>query len=321
MKRNKVRWGVLGVASIATRKVIPGMQNGKWSEISAIASRDLRKGEAGCAHTRNPESVWIVRRASCRSGNRSNLQSASESLARPLVDQGRRSRETRSLRKTDQPHRSPKPGQTPRGARTARSENRRGLHGAHAIPNGFAPREIIQSGRIGDLRLAWDISVISIVTRRIICNIPDFGGGALLDVGCYPIFTSRFVFGEEPLRVMGMVEIDLHFKIDRSDLRRSWNSPPARRVFSCSSQLVPYQHMQFLGTKGRIEIEIPFNPSNRSRAGFLPIMAAMFSGRACESIQFQSAISTPSRETPSPGQFAKTAWFQSPWKIRSSTYP
>ncbi|HEX4605655.1 MAG TPA: Gfo/Idh/MocA family oxidoreductase, partial [Candidatus Angelobacter sp.] len=42
----KVKWGVLGVASIATRKVIPGMQKGEWSEVAAIASRDLAKAKA-----------------------------------------------------------------------------------------------------------------------------------------------------------------------------------------------------------------------------------------------------------------------------------
>jgi len=45
VKLKKVKWGVLGVASIATRKVIPGMQMGEWSEIAAIASRDLKKAE------------------------------------------------------------------------------------------------------------------------------------------------------------------------------------------------------------------------------------------------------------------------------------
>src|ERR1700685_4230050 len=43
--KRKVKWGVLGAASIAVRKVIPGMQKGEWSDVAAIASRDLKKGE------------------------------------------------------------------------------------------------------------------------------------------------------------------------------------------------------------------------------------------------------------------------------------
>jgi predicted dehydrogenase len=44
-KMKKVKWGVLGAASIAARKVIPGMQKGVYSEIAAIASRDKKKAE------------------------------------------------------------------------------------------------------------------------------------------------------------------------------------------------------------------------------------------------------------------------------------
>ena len=42
----KVKWGVLGVAKIATEKVIPAMKRGEATEIAAIASRDLGKARA-----------------------------------------------------------------------------------------------------------------------------------------------------------------------------------------------------------------------------------------------------------------------------------
>src|ERR1700728_3317884 len=41
----KVAWGVLGVANIAVKKVLPAMQRGEWCQIAAIASRDLKKAE------------------------------------------------------------------------------------------------------------------------------------------------------------------------------------------------------------------------------------------------------------------------------------
>src|SRR5690348_3454135 len=49
MSEQKVKWGVLGVAGIAVRKVIPAMQNGEWSEIAAIASRDPHKAKDAAA--------------------------------------------------------------------------------------------------------------------------------------------------------------------------------------------------------------------------------------------------------------------------------
>jgi len=41
----KVKWGVMGVASIALRKVIPGMRGGEWTEIVALASRDMKRAQ------------------------------------------------------------------------------------------------------------------------------------------------------------------------------------------------------------------------------------------------------------------------------------
>ncbi len=66
----KVRWGVLGAAKIATTKVIPAMQRGSWSEILGIASRDLEKARRTAAGLKIPK-VY---------------QSAPEPSARALVD-------------------------------------------------------------------------------------------------------------------------------------------------------------------------------------------------------------------------------------------
>jgi predicted dehydrogenase len=83
----------------------------------------------------------------------------------------------------------------------------------------------------------------------------------MYDIGCYPITMSRFIFGAEPSRVFGLLERDPDFKVDRL-ASAILDFPSGQCVFTCSTQLVPYQRMQFLGTKGRIEIEIPFNAPN-----------------------------------------------------------
>ena len=64
--KRKVKWGVLGAASIAVRKVIPGMQQGEYCDVAAIASRDLAKAKAAAA-AENWQIVWVVRRVACRS--------------------------------------------------------------------------------------------------------------------------------------------------------------------------------------------------------------------------------------------------------------
>ena len=79
-----------------------------------------------------------------------------------------------------------------------------------------------------------------------------------MDIGCYPITTSRFIFGEEPRRVVSLVERDPEMKTDRLT-SAILDFPSGQSTFTCSTQLVLYQRMNFLATHGRVEIEIPFN--------------------------------------------------------------
>ena len=50
---NKVEWGVLCVSDLAVKKVIPAMQRGEWSQVAAIASRDLKKAPASSQAARD----------------------------------------------------------------------------------------------------------------------------------------------------------------------------------------------------------------------------------------------------------------------------
>jgi predicted dehydrogenase len=79
-----------------------------------------------------------------------------------------------------------------------------------------------------------------------------------MDIGCYPISLSRFLFEKEPRRVLGIVEYDPHFRTDRlASAVMDFGTGTA--TFTCSTQLAPYQRVNIFGTQGRIEIEIPFN--------------------------------------------------------------
>jgi predicted dehydrogenase len=82
-----------------------------------------------------------------------------------------------------------------------------------------------------------------------------------MDIGCYPITTSRFIYDEEPKRVVSLLERDPDMEVDRL-ASVILDFPSGQAIFTCGTQLVPYQRMNLLGTKGRIEIEIPFNAPN-----------------------------------------------------------
>jgi predicted dehydrogenase len=145
-------------------------------------------------------------------------------------------------------------------------------------PQWLRARELARSGEIGEMRAV--VAAFSYFNRDPdnIRNVPEFGGGALMDIGCYPIQIARFLFGQEPLEAAAAIERDPDMGIDRltSAVLRF---PAGQCVFTCGTQLVPYQRVQILGTQGRIEIEIPFNaPPDRPCRLFVDSGADVFGG-------------------------------------------
>ena len=116
-------------------------------------------------------------------------------------------------------------------------------------------------------------------------NVPDWGGGALMDIGCYPIQISRFLFEQEPVRAVGRLERDPDFGIDRLT-SAILDFPSGQCLFTCSTQLVPYQRVNILGTRGRVEVQIPFNaPPDRPCSIFVDSGADVF-GSGVKSEEF-----------------------------------
>lgn len=252
----KVRWGVLGVAGIAVRKVIPAMQKCEHAVISAIASRDLQK----------------ARQAAATSGIPKAFGSYEELLRDPDIDAiynplPNHMHVPWSIRAAEAGKHvlceKPISLTVAEAKELQAAEKRTGVRIGEAFmvrthPQWLRAKQIVDSGEIGELRAVSGFFSYFNSNPDNIRNIPDFGGGGLMDIGCYPIFTSRFVVGEEPSRVIGLVERDPEMKTDRLT-SAILDFPRVQAIFTCSTQLVPYQRMQFFGTKGRIEILIPFN--------------------------------------------------------------
>ena len=259
MNPGKVKWGVLGVAGIAVRKVIPGMQKGAWSEIAAIASRDARKAEDAAKSLGIPKAY----------GSYEELLADPEieAIYNPLpnhlhVPWSIQAAEAGKHVLCEKPL-----SLSVDEAKTLMSvRDRAGVKIGEAFmvkthPQWRRVRDLIQKGVVGNLRSI--VGAFSYFNRdpQNVRNIPEWGGGGLMDIGCYPITTSRFIFGEEPVRVAGLIERDPDFQTDRLT-SAVMEFPSGHSVFTCSTQLVAYQRMQFLGTKGRIEIKVPFNAPN-----------------------------------------------------------
>jgi predicted dehydrogenase len=146
--------------------------------------------------------------------------------------------------------------------------------------------ELVRSGRIGKLRFVMGYFSYYNRDPKNIRNILEYGGGALMDIGCYLVYTARLLFAEEPARVSALIETDPE---TRTDVMTSGilDFPSGQAVFTCGTQAVSYQRVQILGYRGRIEIEIPFNaPPDRPCRIFVD-GGSDPSGRSAEILEFE----------------------------------
>jgi predicted dehydrogenase len=258
---DKVRWGILGVAKIATVKVISAMQRGTHSDIVAIASRDLEKARRAAADLGIPKAY----------GSYEELLADREieAIYNPLPNHLHVSWSIRAAEAGKHVLCEKPVSLSVAECRTLLdARNRTGVKIGEAFmvrthPQWLRARALVRSGEIGDLRAVMTAFSYNNRDPKNIRNVEEWGGGALMDIGCYPIHLSRFLFEEEPTRVLGLIDRDPEMRIDRLT-SAVLQFPSGQSVFTCSTQMVPYQRVQILGTRGRIEVEIPVNaPPNR----------------------------------------------------------
>jgi predicted dehydrogenase len=259
IQRKKVKWGVLGAASIAVTTVIPAMRNAEWCEVIAIASRDKKKAEEAA------RTLGIVKAY----GSYEELLADPEieaiynplpnhlhvgwSLKAAVAGKHVLCEKPLSLTVTE-------------AKALLAARNLTGVKMGEAFmvkthPQWLRTRELIRAGKIGELRLAIGDFCYFDRNPKSVANIAEFGGGALMDIGCYPVTMSRFIFEQEPVRVVGLVERDPEMKIDRLT-SGILEFPRGQAIFSCSTQIALHQRMEFLGTAGHIGLEMPFNQPN-----------------------------------------------------------
>ncbi len=254
---DKVRWGILSTARIGTEKVIPAMQQGEFTEVTAISSRNLDSAQAAAAQLGIPKSY----------------QSYDALLADPDVDA--------IYNPLPNPFHVPWSIKALEAGKHVLCEKPISMdvaEGEHLLaesmkyphlkimeafmyrhhPQWQRARQIVVEGGVGELRTIQSFFSYFNDDPANIRNIPAMGGGGLMDIGCYNISLSRFLFGSEPVRVQAHIELDPQFGTDRlaSGILEFANGTS---TFTCATQLAPYQRVHIFGTQGRVEIEIPFN--------------------------------------------------------------
>ena len=261
----RLRWGVLGTSNFARNKMIPALQQSQHVEVAAIASRNLAKAQA-VAHQ------FGIQRAY---GTYQELINDPEIdvIYNPLPNHLHVPWSSLAL-KAGKHVLCEKPlamsaDEARQLLQVAESEPRLKLMEAFMYrmhPQWQRARQIVNDGGVGELRTIHSFFSYFNEDGGNIRNQAEAGGGGLMDIGCYSISLSRFVFGVEPQRVLAVVEEDSRFKTDRL-VSAILDFGTGTATFTCSTQLVWFQRVHILGTTGRVEIEIPFNalPDRPSR--------------------------------------------------------
>jgi len=254
---NKVRWGVLSTSKFAQNKIIPAVKHCQHAEITAVASRDLEKARE------EAERLDIAKAY----GSYEELLADSEidAIYNPMANHLHVPWTIKALEAGKHVLCEKPIGLTSTEAELLLVETKKYpklkvmeafMYRLH--PQWQLAKKLVDEGKIGELRTIHSIFSYYNINPDNIRNKAGIGGGGLMDIGCYNISLSRFIFGEEPKRVLGIVEFDPQFQTDRLasgilDFGRG------TATFTCSTQLSPYQRVNIYGTEGRIEIEIPFN--------------------------------------------------------------
>jgi len=250
-----VRWGILSTARIGTERVIPGMLKSKTLEVAGVASRDLARAQAAAAALGIPKVYGSYEAMLADSSIEAVYNPLPNHLHVPM---------TLAAAKAGKHVLCEKPISLTAGELDVLRPYASKVHIREAFMVRFHPqwietREHVRGGVIGDLRFIHVPFSYFNDDPHNIRNMADIGGGALYDIGCYAIVAGRWFFEAEPERVSAVMERDPRFKTDRNTSGLLDFGSGRQLAFTVSTQSAKYQRIELVGTKGRIEIEIPFN--------------------------------------------------------------
>ena len=254
----KVRWGILSTAKIGREQVIPALKNGELTDVVAIASRDRQQAQDAAAEFSIPKAYGSYEALLADPEIDAIYNPLPNHLHVPLtimaLDAGKHVLCEKPIALN---------AEEARQIETAQKKSGRLVAEAFMVrfhPQWQRAREIARTGQLGDVRAIHTFFSYHLTDPDNIRNQAEIGGGGLYDVGCYAVATARYIFGENPERVIGLFDRDPAMRTDRLASGLAEFPGGGHLAFTCATQLVPTQRVQIVGTKRRLEIQVPFNP-------------------------------------------------------------
>ena len=254
----KIRWGILSTAKIGREKVIPALQKCSNGSVDAICSRNQEQA-AATAKLLNIGKVY---------GSYEALLNDREidAIYIPLPNNLHVEWTIKAMQAGKHVLCEKPIGVSAAEALQLVEETKKypNLKVMEAFMYRFHPqwqkvKTLIANGAIGEIKVVQSFFSYFNIDPKNIRNNVDVAGGALMDIGCYCVSFPRFLFESEPTRVVSCIDRDPQWKTDRLTSAMMDFGEGKVSTFTCSTQLMPYQRVNILGTHGHIEIEIPVN--------------------------------------------------------------
>lgn len=260
MAIQRLRWGIIGTAKIAREFLIPAIRLSPHAEVAAVASRDAEKAR------RYADTCDIPR---CFGSYQDLLNNPDiDAVYIPLPNDMHVSLSLQAIAAgkhvlCEKPlGLSVKDVQPLLAAAAARPElvvMEAFMYRYH--PQWIQVKRLIDQGVLGEVNAVEACFTYFNNDPDNVRNNPDLGGGGMLDIGCYCVSVARWVYGREPRRVFGQMDIDPNFGVDRH-ASGLLDFAPGMATFFCSTQSQNSQQVKITGTRGQLIVENPFFARN-----------------------------------------------------------
>ncbi len=280
----KIQWGILSTANIGIKRVIPAILGGERGAIAAIASRDASRAAGTAARFAIPRSY----------GSYAALleDSRIDAIYNPLPNHLHVEWTVKALDAGKHVL-----CEKPLGINANETEaivaarDRSGKRVIEAFmvrhhPQWHRVRELVRTGRIGAVRSIQSAFLFNMLDPNNVRNQAALGGGALYDVGCYPLVTARYLFGAEPTRVIALLQRDADLGVDTLTSGLLEFPGAGQLAFSCAFRAAAYQRVTIFGAAGRIDMPVPFTPAKDFACKIIIDSGKSLDGAAAEFEQF-----------------------------------
>lgn len=256
--QRSIRWGILGAARIAARCVLPAFKSARHAQAVAIAARDPDRARTMAQEFGIPRAY----------GSYAELLAdpTIEAVYIPLPNDLHLPWTLRALEAGKHVLCEKPIAMDAEQARTiAEASARCARHVAEAFMTRFHPqwrraRELISSGRLGEVRAVHCWFSYDNPPGLNLRNSPAHGGGALYDIGGYAVVAGRWLFGGDPVRVIGLLDRDPDYQVDRLASALLDFADGRQLTFTVSARIRRLQSVVAHGARGRLTLETPFNP-------------------------------------------------------------